>query len=195
MEMGRNDGYGTTGLCGPLRLARPLAAVAVVLALGTAQAQVPSPEKPCEAPGELIGVSGKIFSNQISPGETLGVGTAVLSRSGSYNCSLQGRAFFNEDRSFGGFNHTIVCGDRYKLADGNTVHSQIDTLSVFEGAPALRSCGVPGVDPDYGSFREVSFPQSGRGRFTGGGRLVIDGTINCAGAVEMQYSGEVCVRR
>ncbi len=191
--MGRNDRYGLTARRERARLAGTVAAAAMALMLGTAQAQ----EKTCEPPFELMGVSGKIFSNQLSPGETLGVGTAVLSRGGSFNCSLQGRAFYNPDGSFGGFNHTIVCGDRFKLADGNTVHSQIDTLSFFERPPAFRSCGVPGVDPDFGSFREVSFPQSGRGRYspTGGGHLVIDGTVNCAGAVEMQYSGEVCVRR
>lgn len=191
--MGWNDRYRMTGRREPAKLSRPIAAAALALALGTAQAQ----ERACEPPAELIGVSGKIFSNQIVPGETLGVGTAVLSRSGSYNCSLQGRAFFNPDGSLGGFNHIIVCADRYKQADGTIVHSQINTLSFFERAPAFQSCGLPGVDPDFGSFREVSYPQSGRGRFspTGGGHLVIDGTVNCAGAVEMQYTGAVCVRR
>lgn len=196
MEMGRNDRCGMTGRLEPSRLARPLAAVAVALALGTAQAQAPPAEKPCQAPAELMGISGKIFNNQIAPGETLGVGSAVLARSATLNCSLQGRAFF-ENGAFAGFRHTIVCGDRYKLADGDTVHSQIDALSFFEGMPAFQSCGIPGVDPEYGSFREISYPQSGRGRFspTGGGRLFIEGTVNCAGAVEIKYSGEVCVRR
>lgn len=189
--MGRNERYGARREHS--RLARPIAAWAMMLGLGAAQAQ----ELPCEPPAELMAVSGKILNNQLSPGETLGVGTAVLARSGTYNCSLQGRGFLNSDGSFGGFVHTIVCGDRYKLQDGNTIHSQIVTLSRFDGAPAFQSCGIPGVDPDYGSFREVSYPQSGRGRFspTGGGRLFIEGTVNCAGAVEMQYSGEVCVRR
>lgn len=165
------------------------ATAALTLASGAASAQ----ELPCEAPGQLVPISGKILTNALGPGDTLG----VLSGSADgikLKCGIQGKAFFNPDGTFGGFTHTIVCDDVASAPYGSEkIHSQAVSISRFSSAPDFRSCGIPGLE--YGSFTEVSDPQSGRGIFspTGGGRLYIDGTVNCAGAVDMKFSGKVCL--
>jgi len=155
-------------------------------------------ERPCEPPGVLKRISGKIFNNAIGPGDTLGTVHGAIGTSTKLKCGIQGKASFNPDGSFGGFTHTIVCDDSVAFGtSGDTIHSQIVAETNFAGVPNFQSCGIPGVDLDFGTFRELSFPLSGRGIFspTGGGRLVIDGTLNCAGAIDMKFSGEVCVVR
>lgn len=165
------------------------AAVAVLaLASGAASAD----ERACE--GRLAPINGKIVTNALGPGETLGVLAGTLDGQLKLKCGIQGRAFFNPDGTFGGFTHTLVCDDTVS-ALGQTLHSQIVAISRYDGMPQFRSCGIPGVDLQYGSFREITEPQSGRGIFApaGGGRLQVEGTVNCAGAVDMKVSGEVCV--
>lgn len=169
-------------------------AVAIfVIGSGTASAD----ELPCLRPGKLIPISGKIFNNALGPADTLG--TLVANLDGTkLKCGLHGKAYFNADSTFGGFTHTLVCDDSVPAENRvDTIHTQAVSLTRFDGAPNFASCGIPGVDLQYGSFREISEPQSGRGILspTGGGRLAIEGTINCAGAVDMKYTGHVCVVR
>lgn len=170
--------------------------------LAAAGNDVKAEELPCEAPGELVRVAGKIRSNAFESGETLGVFPLSLPPRRSpplrLECGINGKPVADQSRRVVGFVHTIVCNDSVRIGRaGLSVHSQMVTHSHFDGLPDFRTCGVPGVDPDYGTFREISEPQSGRGIFspTGGGRLFIEGQVNCAGAVDMRYRGEVCVVR
>ncbi|NMF89133.1 hypothetical protein [Aromatoleum petrolei] len=167
------------------------AAVAVLaLASGAASAD----ELPCEAPGRLVPISGKILTNALGPGDTLGVLAGKIDGMPSLKCGIHGKAFFNPDGSFGGFTHTLVCDDVVPAQyGGERIHTQAVSISRFSSVPDFRSCGIPGLE--FGSFTEVSDPQSGRGIFspTGGGRLYIDGTVNCAGAVDMKFTGKVCL--
>lgn len=165
-------------------------ATAFTVASGAAGAQ----ELPCEAPGRLVPISGKIGTNALGPGDTLGVLTGKIDGVPNLKCGIQGKAFFNPDGTFGGFTHTIVCDDVAPVQYGSDrIHSQAVSISRFASVPDFRSCGIPGLE--YGSFSEVSDPQSGRGIFSpaGGGRLYIDGTVNCAGAVDMKFTGKVCL--
>lgn len=173
----------------PLRTAVAAAAVAVLAAAGSpASAQ----EQSCQ--GRLAPISGKIMTNALGPGDTLGTLSGTVDGKLKLKCGIQGKAFFNPDGSFGGFTHTLVCDDSISVF-GQTVHSQVVSISRYDGAPNFASCGIPGMDLQYGTFREISEPQSGRGIFspTGGGRLEVEGTVNCVGAVDMKVSGEVCV--
>lgn len=169
-------------------------AVAAVAALAIASGAASADELPCEAPARLVPISGRILTNALGPGDTLGVLAGKIEGLPSLKCGIQGKAFFNPDGSFGGFTHTLVCDDVAPAQyGGEKIHSQAVSISRFSSVPDFRSCGIPGLE--YGSFTEISDPQSGRGIFspTGGGRLYIDGTVNCAGAVDMKFTGKVCL--
>ena len=168
------------------------AAAATVAVLALSSGAASAEELACQ--GRLAPISGKITTNAIGPGETLGVLAGKIDDKLKLNCGIQGKAFFNPDGSFGGFRHTLVCSDTISEF-GQTVHSQVVALSRYDGMPQFTSCGIPGMDLQYGSFREITEPQSGRGIFapTGGGRLEVEGTVNCAGAVDMKIAGEVCL--
>jgi hypothetical protein len=167
------------------------ATVAFTVSSGAARAE----ERPCESPGKLVRISGTIMNNALGPGETLGTIQAHLVGSKKMECGIHGVAHFNPDGTFG-FTHSIVCDDRVRVENStDTIHSQIVSLTHFDGVPDFHSCGVPGME--FGTFRDISEPQSGRGIFspTGGGQLFIEGTVNCAGAVDMSFFGDVCVVR
>ena len=168
------------------------AAVAAMAVLALASGAASAEELPCQ--GRLVPIKGKIATNALGPGETLGVLAGNIDEQLKLKCGIQGKAFFNPDGSFGGFTHTLVCDDSVSVY-GQTVHSQAVSISRYDGMPQFQSCGIPGMDLQYGSFREISDPQSGRGIFspTGGGRLYVEGTVNCAGAVDMKVTGQVCV--
>ncbi|BAL22493.1 hypothetical protein AZKH_0146 [Azoarcus sp. KH32C] len=153
---------------------------------------------PCQAPGRLVSISGKIMTNSMAGGESLGVLQGTVDGSNKLKCGIHGTPRFNPDGTFAGFTHSLVCDDTVTAENMvDTVHSQVISLSRFDGVPSFRSCGIPGMDLTYGAFREISEPQSGRGIFspTGGGQLSIDGVVNCAGAVDMKFTGQVCVVR
>jgi hypothetical protein len=168
---------------------------AAVLVLSAGGGIAHAQEQACAPPGVLTRVSGSFTNNAISPGETLGSGSVVLADYQTMTCGLKGTAFLSPDGALGGFVHTIVCDDEAPSESGETVHSQVVSVSRLDGAPDFQSCGIPGVDATFGSFREISEPQSGRGIFspTGGGRTSVRGTINCAGSVELTFRGDVCV--
>lgn len=171
-----------------------LAAAVFAVTSGAASAE----ERPCEAPGRLVPIAGKIVTNSLGPGDTLGTLQGNLPASKKLKCGIQGKAFMNPDGSFGGFTHSLVCDDAVPAENGvEMIHSQAVAISRFDGLPNFSSCGIPGMDLQYGTFRETSDPQSGRGIFspTGGGRLYIEGTVNCAGAVDMSFIGQVCLVR
>lgn len=180
----------------PARLARLLSGTALLAGLAaTAHAQTVPPEQPCLSPAKLMSISGKIHSNSLNAGETLGTMSANIDGGTKLKCAMQGKAFM-AGMTLAGFQHVAVCDDEAVSENGiDRVHSQVAALTLFDGVPNLSSCGIPGMDLQYGSFREVSYPQSGRGIFApgGGGRIVIEGEVNCAGAVEMKYAGHVCV--
>ena len=168
------------------------AAAATIAALALASGAASAEERACQ--GRLAPISAKVTTNAIGPGDTLGVLAGKIDDRLKLNCGIQGKAFFNPDGTFGGFTHTLVCGDSISEF-GQTVHSQIVATSRYDGMPQFTSCGIPGMDLQYGSFREITEPQSGRGIFspTGGGRLEVEGTVNCAGAVDMKIEGDVCL--
>lgn len=178
-------------------VARHAASLAAAAVLAANTSVVQAQERPCEAPGALTRISGKISNNVITPAETLGIGSTLIVGRGKMTCGLQGRAFLDPDGSFGGFVHTIVCDDSVPTEGGDMIHSQIVAVTRFDGIPDFQSCGIPGVDANFGSFREISEPQSGRGIFspTGGGRIFVEGTLNCAGMIDLTYNGEACVIR
>lgn len=173
-------------------LARGLSLTAAATVLALAAGAASAEELACA--GRLAPISGKIATNAIGPGDTLGTLSGTVDGKLKLKCGIQGKAFFNPDGTFGGFTHTLVCDDSIS-AFGQTLHSQVVAISRYDGMPDLNSCGIPGMDLQYGSFREITEPQSGRGIFspTGGGRLYVEGTVNCVGAVDMKVSGEVCL--
>lgn len=175
---------------------RHIALLGLLAALGpAAHAQSIPPEQPCLSPAKLMPIAGKIHSNSLNAGETLGTMSANIDGQAKLKCAMQGKAFM-AGMTLAGFQHVAVCDDDARAENGvDRVHSQVATLTLFDGIPDLHSCGIPGMDLQYGTFREVSYPQSGRGIFAsgGGGRIVIEGELNCAGAVEMKYAGHVCV--
>jgi len=179
-------------------LIRCTAVVAATAVFAVTPGAASAEERPCEAPGRLVPIAGKIVTNSLGPADTLGTLQGILAGSKKLKCGIHGKAFLNPDGSFGGFTHSLVCDDD-ALAENaaDTIHSQVVSLSRFDGLPNFNSCGIPGMDLQYGTFREVSDPQAGRGIFspTGGGRLSIDGTVNCAGAVDMSFTGQVCLVR
>ena len=94
------------------------------------------------------------------------------------------------------FTHTISCDDTGELYPGGpATHSQLtfDTKGYFTEFPV--GCGWPGGIS--APFIEFSTPKanSGRGAFTGttGGLLTIECTINCAGTIDMVFSGDICI--
>ncbi|NMG74548.1 hypothetical protein GPA25_07215 [Aromatoleum diolicum] len=177
---------------------RSSAAAVALAALALVPGAASADERPCEAPGKLVPIAGKILNNSLGPGDTLGTLQGTLAGSKKLKCGIHGKAFLNPDGSFGGFTHSVVCDDTLQAENAvDSIHSQVISISRFDGLPNFGSCGIPGMDLQYGSFREISDPQAGRGQFspTGGGRLYIEGTINCAGAVDMSFTGHVCLVR
>ena len=172
------------------------AAAVVTAILVTAAGSVGAEERPCVAPGRLVPIAGKVLNNSVGTGESLGTLHGTIDGSRKLKCGIHGKPFFNPDGSFAGFTHSLVCDDTVIAENGvDTIHSQVVSISRFIAPPSFRSCGIPGLDLNYGAFREISEPQSGRGIFSpsGGGRLLIDGVVNCAGAIDMNFAGEICV--
>ena len=160
--------------------------------------------------GTSFPVKGKIVNNLQPPGaiSTLGSMKIKVGTMAKMNCGLLGQPAASTTPPLEGgiaFTHTISCDDEvpvnHPLFGEITSHSQLtlDTQGqLFDIIPCNGMDGSAGVSA---SFIEVSRPQSfmggssGRGLFTGvtEGEITIEGTINCAGAVDMKFEGQICL--
>lgn len=152
----------------------------------------------CPADTTSMGVKGKIFNNGVSPGTTLGNAHLKFANGKTTKCGILGSGGVGADGSVN-FVHQLVCDDSVSVTNPytgrlETVHSQL-TLNT-SGTGAFYAC-VPNIPQagSYGSFDEISVPTSGRGMFQGitAGRIVIEGTINCQFAIDMEFQGELCL--
>lgn len=177
-----------------------LAGVAIPLMFAAGIGYAADEPKPCD--GQLIPVSGKIFNNALGPGETLGVvhmSVETEPKATKLKCGLHGTAYFlppdqNDPLSFlPRFTHKIVCDD--PISDLQTgIHSQLNLDTHFEVFSPTECCD-PSCTQQAFSFVEASYPQSGRGLFAaeGGGSIFVEGSLNCSGAIDMNYSGDACL--
>lgn len=151
--------------------------------------------------GNRVSVKGKIFNNGQIPGSLFStLGVVALNGGdpiGKMKCGIVGIPGAVTDPNFPlVFTHTISCDDAGSLFPGGpATHSQLtfDTKGTFTQYPEY----CPGGGGISAPFIEYSAPKvgSGRGVFTNtlGGLLTIEGTINCAGTIDMKFSGEVCL--
>lgn len=151
--------------------------------------------------GELqVPVSGKILNNAVQPGTTLGTVHLTLGAdkktATSLKCGILGSGGVGPDGSIN-FVHTFVCDDQVSLAPGLAVHSQLSLNT--SGTANAQACPAGYFPPGAtsGGFTETStpIPGTGRGIFTNvtAGEINVDGTINCAFAIDMKFSGAVCL--
>lgn len=170
------------------------ATVSVLVALG-GQAQAASM---CPADTTPLVLKGKIFTNAVSPGTTLGTAHLKLLNGKSPKCGIMGSGGVGLDGTVH-FVHQLVCDDSLSVTNPytgrvETVHSQLTLNS--SGTGAFHAC-VPNVPEagSYGTFDETSTPVSGRGMFQGvtAGLMNTRGTINCQFGIDMEFEGEVCL--
>jgi len=149
----------------------------------------------CDDDEVLTPIAGKIFNNGVQPGTTLGTVHMKVDRK-KMKCGILGQgAAINGSINF---IHTIVCDDHeiFPLT-GDTIHSQL-TLNTT-GSINDESCpdGFP-EGSTFGTFTEISspIPGTGRGIFTGlePGEINIEGSINCLFAIDMSFSGDICLK-
>lgn len=173
-------------------LASTLALGSLLFAAVPAQA---GDEPPCPADTRVAFVYGSLSNNVYakpatdSPPvlETVGVARVAIQGKGILHCGLHGVS-----NSPGTFIDTLVCDDTVAVPNStDTVHSQLITYTRFT-VPPTQICASGGMQ---GAFKEISDPFFGRGMFSsgGGGRLHVQGTINCAGSIDMLFYGNVCL--
>ena len=173
--------------------------IASTIALGSllfAAAPVQAGDEPaCPADTRVAFVYGTVTNNAfVKPGtatppvlETVGVARVVVQGKGVLRCGLHGVS-----SSPGTFIDTLVCDDTVTVPNStDTVHSQLITHTRFT-VPPTQLCASGGMQ---GTFKEISDPFFGRGAFSssGGGRLYVQGTMNCAGSIDMSFYGNVCL--
>jgi len=167
---------------------------ALTLLLFNTMSAVAGDEPPCPANSTVAYVQGTVSNSAfVKPGtsglETVGVAQMVIQGKGMMRCALHGVAIGQ-----GSFIDTLVCDDKVAVPNStDTVHSQLITYTHFT-VPPTQTCTSP-AGAVQGSFSEISDPFFGQGAFssTGGGRLHVQGTINCAGSVDMSFYGNVCL--
>jgi hypothetical protein len=147
---------------------------------------------PVSASGDCIAVRGNIVNNVVGAGSTLGTARVRLDKD-RFQCALRGDAKLPTDPNFPlRFEHTLVCDDNAGTPR-NPVHSQLvlDTSGFPTTAPVQCSNGIRSF-----SFVEFSspIPGSGTGRFqsVSGGQIIVEGTLFCTLAVDMEFSGQLC---
>lgn len=159
-------------------------------------------DEPKECLGTLVPVQGKIFNNALGPGETLGVihlNLKTVPRETKIKCGLNGVSYFGEQdpanplSALPRFTHRMVCDDIVAIPGSSyTIHSQGILDTHFIDYVQEEDCG--GSKFSF-TFKEISYPQSGRGIFApgGGGTIVIEGNFSCSGLIDMTFSGDACL--
>ena len=160
--------------------------------------------------GILVNVRGKIVNNLQAGGafSTLGVVHLIMDNIGKMKCGIVGESAAPQvpaNQGGVGFVHTISCDDNVMLnvpGSGQMIaHSQL-TLDT-QGVIAPQFCnGVDTSNGIFGTFSETSVPKTvmgnstGRGVFTSvtEGQINIQGSVNCAGSVDMHFRGYVCLQ-
>jgi hypothetical protein len=172
---------------------RKLSTGAALVVLGTLPVWA-NAELSCQPGEKLTRVSGKIFNNAVASDKTLGTVHLRLGDDAKMKCGIVGQATGGSGGSFQ-YVHTFVCDDRVTLAPGYSVHSQL-TLNTVGAFTSLQACSAP-EGAITGTFEETStpVPNTGRGIFAGveRGTIKIKGTIGCLSAIDMSFSGEVCL--
>ncbi|MCO6434434.1 hypothetical protein [Nitrosomonas nitrosa] len=148
----------------------------------------------CPENTRSIDVTGKIYNNAVTLGTTLGTMHLVYGKNEKLKCGILGSGGAGQDGTLS-FIHTIVCDDKFDTGINNeTIHSQLTLNTSGSGVFQLCDSGNPegGV---YGVFNEASIPLFGRGIFqnVAGGEILIEGSINCQFAVDMEFKGHVCL--
>jgi hypothetical protein len=183
----------------------PCAAVAAILS--GPNTVIAAGELPCL--GTKATVNGKILNNSLNQLETLGVVHITIGgQQNNQNQQNQGNQQNQESISLscgdhGQINspvditHIVVCDDSVRVPGStDTIHSQaiLDT-QIQSFAPPLCSHTTPVYTLTPGTIQEISYPQSGRGIFAsgGGGSIFVQGTLNCAGAIFLTFSGTACL--
>lgn len=147
-------------------------------------------EPTCPTNTRVASVQGTASNNALGSGESVGVIQVVVQGKGMMRCGIHGVL-----TGPGSFIDTLVCDDQVAIPNStDTVHSQLVTNTQFVPPTALQACASP-AGAVQGSISELSDPAFGRGAFSsaGGGRLYIQGTINCSGVMELSFYGNVCV--
>lgn len=154
----------------------------------------------CPSDTTPLKMKGTIFTNAVSPGMTLGIAYMKMPGGKNLHCGIRGSGSIGPDGT-SNFVHDLVCDDSLSVTNPytgrvETVHSQLTLNSSGTGAfyPCVHNVPEAG---SYGTFDENSTPISGRGRFQGvkAGLINTRGTINCQFAIDMEFEGEVCLRK
>lgn len=154
----------------------------------------------CPADTTPLKVKGKIFTQAVSSGTSLGTAQLKLSNGTSPKCGIMGSGGVGSD-GIVKFVHQLVCDDKFSVdspytGGSETVHSQLTLNSSGTGAFHVCNRVDESLPPAfYGTFDEISTPISGGGMFQGvkDGRIATRGTINCLSALDMEFEGEVCL--
>ena len=157
--------------------------------------------------GYAVPVKGTIINNGQAPGSsfsTLGVVKLKLGKRPNVlarmKCGIIGVDAATEEEPFA-FTHTLSCNDNvpvdlsYYGLGTQIAHSQL-TLDTHGDIFVEGSCApLPGNELSFIEYSTPSADDTGRGLFTGitEGELVIEGTVNCLGSIDMAFQGYVCM--
>ncbi|WP_207063515.1 hypothetical protein [Motiliproteus sp. SC1-56] len=171
------------------------AMLGAALVLGLATMPLNAAPLQCGEDEHLTRAKGKILTNAVDPGTTLGTVHLILEKR-RLKCGILGQG--GAANGTANFIHTLVCDDAFESPlTGDVIHSQISLAT--SGVTNFQTC-PPGFPPSSatGTFTETStpIPGTGRGIFEGlaTGNLEIEGTLNCLFSLDMEFEGAFCLK-